>query len=928
MSPSVSRETPGSRKRLTLRSLLIVPFVLQIFAAVGLTGYFSLRNGQKAVNDVASQLRQEMSDRIDLHVLSYLERPYIVQQVIAAQIQNNQLDLSDVTQMEHTFWQLVQQDIVENLQIGLADGSSILIHEPSKDNFISGVGDRANFPLRTIYSLDNQGERVEPIGQPSEFDPRTRPWYQGVQASGKPSWTQPFLGKAQSSATIALAQPLHNADGQLLGAVNSSIVVGKIHQFLRELKIGQTGKVFIIDRSGNLLVSSTIAEPYLIDQEKRKLAQIPAIESENPIIQSTAQAALAQFGTFDDFTQDQQFEFTLNNQRQFVQVSNIKDGNGIDWLSVVVVPESDFMAQINANTRMTILLCLGALVASTLLGLLTSRWIIRPISRLQTASQAISSGQLEQRVDIHGISELDSLANSFNQMASQLKASFVELEHRVEERTAELQAAKVAADNANQSKSEFLANMSHELRTPLNGILGYSQILQRSKYLPSKERKGIGIIEQCGSHLLMLINDILDLSKIEARKLDLTPSEFHFPSFLQSVAEICRIRAEQKGITFVYEVSEDLPAGIRADEKRLRQVLINLLGNAIKFTDSGTVTFLVEVLTLTPKAVGAESTVIDPINVYTLRYSVKDTGVGITPEQLSKIFLPFEQVGDTKKQSEGTGLGLAISKKIVTLMNSQIEVQSTPGQGSIFWFEVELPEAKEWAFSARSLKQGMIIGYEGKPRTVLVVDDRWENRSVVVNLLEPLGFKVLEANNGQEGWNALIAHSPDIVITDLMMPVMDGYQLLKQIRASEQLKNLVAIASSASVFENNQHEAIDAGADIFLPKPVQADELLQQLQQLLSLEWVYEAVPAMPSAPLSGPLSSSMPSTDVIPPDREVLEQLHSLIQDGDTQGILEVVEPIAAADTTLAPFAERITQLTSSFQMKPLQKLIEQYLS
>lgn len=915
--------TPPSRKKLTLRSLLIVPFVLQIFAAVGLTGYFSLRNGQQAVNDVASQLREEMSDRINLQILSYLEKPYRSGQVIVAATEEGQFDLSDITQLERTFWRLVREDGTEFMQVALADGSSILVEElVNGEGIQAAVGNKATFPSRDFYALDDQGQRTTLIRNQPEFDPRLRPWYAAAQATGEPIWTDLFLGNSQSDTAIALAQPIYSSDGILLGVQNSLFRISRIHDFLSTLRIGQTGKTFIIDRSGNLIASSAIARPYRVGPDNRSLELITAADSEHPIIQATAQAALEQFGSFSDLTQNQQFEFELDNQRQFVQVANIQDGNGIDWLSVVVVPESDFMAQINTNTRTTVLLCLGALVVSTVLGLLTARWIIRPISRLQIASQAISSGQLEQSVEVQGIAELESLANAFNQMAGQLKTSFVELESRVEARTAELQAAKVAADNANQSKSEFLANMSHELRTPLNGILGYAQILQRSKYLPTKERKGVGIIEQCGSHLLMLINDILDLSKIEARKLDLNPSEFHFPSFLQSVAEICRIRAEKKGIPFVYQASEGLPTGIRTDEKRLRQVLINLLGNAIKFTDNGSVTFLIEVLATTTKVVEAES-----VNVYTLRFSVKDTGVGMTSEQLSKIFLPFEQVGDTKKQSEGTGLGLAISQRIVTLMHSQLQVQSEMGQGSTFWFEVEVPEAKEWAIASRSLRQGTIVGYKGEPRTILVVDDRWENRSVIISLLEPLGFKAIEAEDGQEGWNAALTHSPDAIITDLMMPVMDGYQLLQQLRASEPLKDVVAIASSASVFESNQHEAIEAGADMFLPKPVQADELLQQLKQLLKLEWVYEELPTMPSASIAGQISNSEPSGDIVLPGREVLEQLHTLIQDGDTQSILEVAEQLAVEDVNLVPFAEQITRLTSNFQIKPLQKLIEQYL-
>ncbi len=463
--------------------------------------------------------------------------------------------------------------------------------------------------------------------------------------------------------------------------------------------------------------------------------------------------------------------------------------------------------------------------------------------------------------------------------------------------------AKDAAEAASRAKSEFLANMSHELRTPLNGILGYAQVLQRSKKIQGEERSRIDVIYQCGSHLLTLINDILDLSKIEAEKVELFLTDFHFPAFLQGVAEMCRVRAELKDIQFHAQFASELPVGIRADEKRLRQVLINLLSNGIKFTDSGSVTFTI--------AYASEGKI---------RFEVRDTGIGIAPEQIPAIFQPFEQVGDTRRQTEGTGLGLAISQRIVELMGSQIQVQSEIGVGSIFWFDVDLPTATEWVKTAQTDRYGQIIGIKGRCPKVLIIDDKWENRSVVNNLLSPIGFDVFEAMNGEEGWQKICEIQPDLVITDLLMPKLDGFELLKRVRSSELFQELIVIVSSASVFEADQYRSLDAGGNAFLPKPLQASELLEKVQQHLHLEWVYEEFESVSL------LESE--TVEIVAPPSEVLEVFYNLAMKGNFKGILRQAKLLEEQNPQYASFAQQLSQMAKEFADEKIITLVQSYQS
>ncbi len=463
-----------------------------------------------------------------------------------------------------------------------------------------------------------------------------------------------------------------------------------------------------------------------------------------------------------------------------------------------------------------------------------------------------------------------------------------------------LQGARAGAETANSAKSEFLANMSHELRTPLNAILGYAQLMRDDEGLTDQHRNAVEIMYRSGEHLLMLISDILDLSKIEAGKVELAAEDIHLSSFLNSISEMIRYRARERGLLFESCIQKNIPEMVSVDPKRLRQILLNLLSNAVKYTLKGSVVF---------EAYGEGEKIC---------FKVADTGVGIPQVQIEQIFQPFHQIRDRRIHAEGTGLGLSISQKLVAMMGGNLEVESLEDAGSTFWFCLDLPNVERKMAPAAPPSLQRIIGYEGERIKVMIVDDQMFNRGLLRRLMEPLGFEVIEAEDGHDALIKDDLFSPDLILMDLIMPGMDGRDATRQIRQNRG-KTPVIIGVSADVSEETIAETIEAGCDDFSVKPINIRDLLEKVGRYLGLCWIYEKRKG--KAHKEGAEESCM-----IPPSKEDMDALHALAMIGDISGISAYVRKLESGSLEWQPFVRTLRKYAQGCQIKKIKALVSRY--
>jgi signal transduction histidine kinase/DNA-binding response OmpR family regulator len=563
-----------------------------------------------------------------------------------------------------------------------------------------------------------------------------------------------------------------------------------------------------------------------------------------------------------------------------------------------------------------IFLILTAVVIVTIIFIRTS--LNKPLKSLNEITEDFASGKYVTSGHVLPYLEFQPFGKALVDMAEKIEGQIgkvrkaeeavrklnAELEQRVAERTAELIAAKEQAEDANRVKSVFLSTMSHELRTPLTAILGYTQILKRQNNLFDRQRQQLEIIHTSGEHLLSLIDDILDMGKIEAQKMELEELMFDLPSLLGQVFNIARIKAEEKDLSLVYETSDGLPEYVRGDDCKLKQILLNLLSNAVKYTRRGKVTLRVSY---------------DYGDTGLFRCEVADTGIGIASDKLQTIFEPFTQLAAEGQVREGSGLGLAITKRLVTLMLGRIGTESELGRGSTFWVEVPLPTASAGEIAVETARV-TVTGYRGERKSILLAEDNITNASMLVSMLEPLGFEIITAGNGQVAVNLAIEQRPDLVLLDLLMPVMDGFEAVKEMRRRRELDETRIIGISASATKSMLRDEFIAACDDFAAKPIQLDTLLEKIGSQLRIVWE-TALPLEPVAVLA-----SERETFALPPLQQ-MNELHELAMRGDMREIQAWASALEKRDNRFSRFADKLRELAKGYKANAILALIEHHL-
>lgn len=808
---------------MSIRFLISASFVILMVATLIAASSVIFTSWSKSSNIIIEKMENDASKDIVNEIDTLLHIPININKLNDHIIANNLIDFNNDKERDVYFASTIQSSDAEiySFSYGLENGEYYGARRNSNDQIEIYQSTPGTAGHSFYYSTNEdltKGRLVEDFG---EYDPRTREWYQLAKETGVPIFSKPYKHFVNNDLAITSAYPIFNNDGSLQGVLGATMTLTKLNRFLEETLEDKTRTALVIDRNTGELVGNSLGSPNFTPLSDGTYERLTVHSIKN-------NAIVAAYEAYKENASNKDFIQEVNNGEVHVKLTEYKHP-GIDWLIITAIPDTIFTAEINQNIQTAILLSAIALLLSFVIYGKSTDVILKPINELIGTAEKFSKGDLRQRAKVYKNDEIGNLTSAFNKMADELDKHIHHLEDKVKERTAEiektnleLKCAKLEADKANQAKSEFLANMSHEIRTPLNAVIGFSELLSNT-IQDDKQKNYIQTINVAGNNLLTIINDILDLSKIEAGKVELHFKPINLRTILKEIQAMFTHNVQDTGIEFILDVQDDLPELILFDDVRIRQILLNLANNAVKFTEKGHVKITLQV---SPSRSHDLSSI-------DLKIFVEDTGIGIPENEKDRIFEAFTQIsGQSIKKYGGTGLGLSITKRLIEMLNGSIIVESEVGKGSTFFIQFNNIQVA----ATGDIHEQTDLYYHWKDKfsneTILVIDDIETNRYLLKEWLTSFGFQVILAENGYEALKICESQKPNLVITDLVMPVMDGFETARNLKEKLETNNIPIIALSASTLIDKPEGYFDD----YLIKPVNIGQLLKKIAKHLHLE--------------------------------------------------------------------------------------------